>query len=315
MEDCEEMGQKKINVMWLRPIGVKGAIRNVHLNTLNAIDRNTICPYTFKRRINSFLVPMLFGWKMDVMVGVGNLKEIPIVLWNKLLGVKYVCEIHTCHNRVKRNKGFLKVQWWGMRLLMEMADKTVFVSEFSRKSFKWPKSRSRVIHNSVDTDFFHPSRRKRIGKPLVLWVGKLTPTKRPEVFRKVAEMLPEYEFVMIDKGKSRNEIAQLMADADIFLFPSREEPFGLVVIEAMASGCPVVLSKAGAFPEITCRELIKVNRDEARNMAKRIKLLVENLSLWKGVSEYCRKRAMEFSPGKIALKHQNLYKSLLYDSK
>lgn len=49
---------------------------------------------------------------------------------------------------------------------------------------------------------------------------------------------------------SRSDIADFLASLDLFLFPTRAEPFGIVVIEAMAAGLPVIASKVGGIPEI-----------------------------------------------------------------
>jgi len=49
---------------------------------------------------------------------------------------------------------------------------------------------------------------------------------------------------------SRSDIPDFLASLDLFLLPARAEPFGIVVIEAMAAGVPVIASKVGGIPEI-----------------------------------------------------------------
>jgi glycosyltransferase involved in cell wall biosynthesis len=45
-------------------------------------------------------------------------------------------------------------------------------------------------------------------------------------------------------------VAEIMACADLLILPSQNESFGLVALEAMASGCPVIASNAGGLPEV-----------------------------------------------------------------
>jgi glycosyltransferase involved in cell wall biosynthesis len=133
-----------------------------------------------------------------------------------------------------------------------------------------------VVLNGIDVDAiaFGPS-------PLgfLLTVGRLVPTKGADVAIRVARRvglplvivgdvtpyLPEsrsyYETAIapsIDRDRvhyyprlSNRRVLELMGQADVFLFPiSWEEPFGLVVAEAMAAGTPVVATPRGAMPEL-----------------------------------------------------------------
>jgi glycosyltransferase involved in cell wall biosynthesis len=132
----------------------------------------------------------------------------------------------------------------------------------------------KIWGRGVDTDKFHPNRRsmsyrRQIGIPddavVVLWVGRLVPEKRPDIFVQVIQRLQEQNkhnvhALVVGAGPIEDEIKKALsqgatftgwmnadqlsvayASSDIFLFPSSVETFGNVTLEAAASGLPVVV--------------------------------------------------------------------------
>lgn len=118
----------------------------------------------------------------------------------------------------------------------------------------------RLWSRGVDTDLFHPRHRCDLGlpRPVFLNVGRVAVEKNlpafldldlpgskvvvgdgPELARLKARY-PEVHFMGIRRGE---ELARIYASADVFVFPSRTDTFGNVILEALASGCPVA-----AFP-------------------------------------------------------------------
>ncbi|MFN3390891.1 MAG: N-acetyl-alpha-D-glucosaminyl L-malate synthase BshA [Meiothermus ruber] len=139
-----------------------------------------------------------------------------------------------------------------------------------------------VIYNWVDPERFKPNRdpayRARFAQPeeaIVLHVSNFRAVKRPldalRVFAGILERMPA-RLLMIGDGPLRQECMELadeleiagrvqflestpsiekfMSVADLFLLPSEQESFGLVALEAMASGVPVVASRVGGLPEL-----------------------------------------------------------------
>ena len=118
----------------------------------------------------------------------------------------------------------------------------------------------RLWSRGVDTGLFNPSRRDDPGlkRPVFLNVGRVAVEKNlpafldldlpgtkvvvgdgPELARLKARY-PDVRFLGVRRGE---ELARIYASADVFVFPSRTDTFGNVILEAMASGCPVA-----AFP-------------------------------------------------------------------
>ena len=140
--------------------------------------------------------------------------------------------------------------------------------------------RVRVMARGVDIRRFTPARRSSrlrrqwgasTATPVVLYVGRLAPEKNlalvVDAFRALQQPRPEARLVLVGDGPSRaglerahpdliftgqqvgQALAQHYASADLFLFPSTSETFGNVVIEAMASGLPVLAFDTAAAHE------------------------------------------------------------------
>ena len=162
------------------------------------------------------------------------------------------------------------------------ADFVVTVSEKSKadiiQHYKVSPDKIYVIHNS--TNFQQQHQRSILAKKdkLVLFLGRITMQKGPEYFiyaaNKVLRYLPDTIFLMTgdgdattrcidlvnDLGIHKNFIftgfitgsakERLYASADLFVMPSVSEPFGVVALEAIKSGTPVIVSKTSGAAEI-----------------------------------------------------------------
>jgi glycosyltransferase involved in cell wall biosynthesis len=127
----------------------------------------------------------------------------------------------------------------------------------------------------VDVELFHPRRRNlamrmRLSggvpdRPIALYAGRLSPEKQLDRLCDLHDALPEIRVAFVGDGPARaqlearlggerasflgflrgEELAQAFASADVFVMPSTTETLGFVVLEAMASGLPVVAARAG----------------------------------------------------------------------
>lgn len=156
---------------------------------------------------------------------------------------------------------------------LNLAPSRVTQRELQANNFK----RVKVWGRGVNTDLFTPARRSREwrgrlsgGKPealLLLYVGRLSVEKRVHWLRPLLEALPGARLALVGDGPARAsletlfagtpatftgylrgaELANAYAAADVFVFPAMNETLGNVVLEAMASGLPVVVPRSGGL--------------------------------------------------------------------
>ncbi len=172
------------------------------------------------------------------------------------------------------------------RFSIEKSDRITAVSEWLKdetiRTFGCSNSRVDVIPNFVDPTIFGRALygdglRNELGggRPVLMHISNFRPVKRVcdvvRVFAKVRERVP-CVLVMVGDGNDRaaaeeearllgvsgdtrflgkiDVVAPLLAAADVYLFPSESESFGLSALEALASGVPVVATRVGGLSEV-----------------------------------------------------------------
>jgi len=119
-----------------------------------------------------------------------------------------------------------------------------------------PPNKIRVIPYGVDLSRFHPSaKRFKSHTPVILTVGRPVKEKGYKIWQTISHELSglaEFRWVT---GQDYRDMPSVYQQADIFLLPSLitptwEEQYGMVLIEAMASGLPIVSTSSGAIPEV-----------------------------------------------------------------
>jgi len=203
----------------------------------------------------------------------------------------------------------------------------------------------KILPTGIEIERFRKGNGKRIkekfgNKKIILHVGRIVKEKNvhlliesaPYILKKVDAI-----FIIVGKGPAKNELEELVRKkglenhfiftgfvkdeelpdyykaGDVFAFPSTYETQGIVALEAMASGMPVVAAKAKAIPEFVKDGengyLFKPN--DAKELAEKILMAIENKELGKKAFEYAKRYSIE----KMAEKLIKIYEEMEDENK
>lgn len=183
--------------------------------------------------------------------------------------------------------------------------------------FNYDDSRISVIYEAVD-DYFYPQPKDivqkvlskyRVDKDYFLYVGACKPHKNIIGLVNAYSLLPieikeKYSLVLVGKKDRRylevdnfirtnrltdfviqlenvsdNELPSIYSGAEIFIFPSYYEGFGLPPLESMACGTPVISSNTSSLPEVLGNNAIFINPDKPDEISSKILGLLSNANL------------------------------------
>jgi len=224
-----------------------------------------------------------------------------------------------------------------------------------------------VVHNGIDLERWHPVDDSELVKalgidpdrPSVVFVGRITRQKGlPYLLRAAALLPPEVQLVLcagapdtpeilaevqagvaelqktrdgvvwIEQLLSQHELSAVLTQATTFVCPSVYEPLGIVNLEAMACGAPVVGTATGGIPEVVDHGvtglLVPIDQLQdgtgtpvdpeqfVNDLAEALTAIVSDPEAAKRMGEAGRRRAeAEFGWDRIALRTQEIYESLV----
>ncbi|MCX7593581.1 MAG: glycosyltransferase family 1 protein [Fischerella sp.] len=206
------------------------------------------------------------------------------IFYSKILDIPLVASYHTHLPQYLQHYGLGMLEGLLWELLkaghnqaaLNLCTSTAMMEELTTHGIE----RVNLWQRGVDTETFHPrlasyQMRSRLSqnhpdRPLLLYVGRLSAEKEIERIKPILEAIPEARLALVGDGPHRQalekhfantnthfvgylvgqELASAFASADAFIFPSRTETLGLVLLEAMAAGCPVVAARSGGIPDI-----------------------------------------------------------------
>ncbi|MGG6270194.1 glycosyltransferase family 4 protein [Leptolyngbya sp. AN03gr2] len=108
-----------------------------------------------------------------------------------------------------------------------------------------------------------------------------------------------------------DQVAQFYQEADVFVYPSHYEGFGMPVLEAMTLGAPVVTSNSSSLPEVAGDAAILVDPNNVEQLAESILKVIRDRQFRSSLVQKGREQAKLFSWEKTAKKTLNAYRSIL----
>lgn len=242
------------------------------------------------------------------------------------------------------------LEWWAAYEASKVITTSDSMKSEVCGHFRLPWEKVEIIPNAVDSDKYHGSVergavRARYGvqphEKLVLSVGRLVPQKGIEYLIRavpnVVRRFPEAKFVIVGEGWYRDhlqylagttgqawrinftgfipdhELIALTMSADVLAISSIYEPFGIVALEGMAAGVPVVASQVGGLAEIIDHDKtgVLVYSRNPDSLAWGIKHVLSNPDHARWLVQNARETAQKaYSWKAIAKRTVNLYREV-----
>ncbi len=256
--------------------------------------------FKYSKEISSFIgeLPVIFTWHNDF--GEGSGWQRPLSLLNDIFFKHYI------------GKEF---------------DRVICISEYIKKQLQnrgFSSDNLEVIYNGIE-----PKEKSSEEEDFILFVGRLVQTKGLDVLAEAvggtdvnlkvcgkgpqAARLERLENVELLGYVSEERKNRLLKRCKFLVLPSEFESFGIVLLEAMAYGKPVVATRVGGIPEVVGDAGRLVAPNDPNDLRARIRELLSNDELRRKLGERAWRRAKKFSWKKIARGEAELYEKVLSD--
>jgi len=250
------------------------------------------------------------------------------------------------HRPNLRDRLYLSLDYKGVK----RATRIIAVSQYTKRDLMHhlgiPEEQISVVYEGVDDSLFRPSPYPAgFDQPYILFIGSEQPRKNlPTLLRAFAKLKEERQFndlKLVKVGKAggaeadfrgrtmevinslhlaeeviftgfvpEEELPGYYSGAGCFVLPSVYEGFGLPVMEAMACGCPVIISNRSSLPEIAGGAAIEVDPCDVEGLAAALRGVLTDQALRKNLIDAGRQQAARFSWRKAAEQTLKVYREV-----
>lgn len=216
------------------------------------------------------------------------------------------------------------------------------------KLYRLEDKNIKVFPIGIDTNRFNPSNyseeiRKKFGKNILLYVGPFLRRKRIPILLKamthVIKEIKEVHLILIGKGLlleycknlsnslglkeyttflgfvDDRDLSKYYASADIYIFPSELEGFGQVILEAMASGTPVICANKPPMSEIIENGGKTFELNDPEDLSKKIVEILKDRNELKTLKKNTSKIIEKYKLSRIAADYINYFKEIIEKNK
>jgi glycosyltransferase involved in cell wall biosynthesis len=225
----------------------------------------------------------------------------------------------------------------GERLVARVSPGAIVVpcaalGEYARRHLRQPAERVHVVPNGVDPNRFRPAGPAGSDAVTAVWVGLMTPVKRVDELVHAASGVPGLRLRLVGSGPLRDQVAatvqqlgvservslagfaddprRAFAAADLFVLPSAAEALPLALLQAMASGLPVLATRVAGVPEVVRDgvEGLLVDADDWPAFGQALQRLVDDHDLRSEMGRRARERvSSSFTLGRCVERLLDVY--------
>jgi len=325
----------------LSPMAYGNGAHVVHKLLENNLKGYTVCNYNPNYDFFPFVLPFVCNLtSADIIHTTPNhglffhKRKIPLVLTFHGFVHDSATQHHsTFLQRIHHRTDMLYFTKKSLEVAHSITAVSKFTAELIRQEFNYQKE-IKVIYNGIDTNRFRPVSKKQNANIKVLFCGNLTRRKGAHLLPYIAELLQENITIQFTRGLrgkhkkipspilqdmgsiNHREIDKLYQQADILIFPTVREGFGLAAAEAMACGLPVVATNCSSIPELVVdgKGGYLCELGNIQEFAERINQLADSVQMRKEMGQFNRHRIeQKFTLQGMVGNYRTLFEEVLSD--
>ena len=289
-------------------------------------------------------IDIYHGLSHELPLGIEKTKIKTVVTIHDLIFIRYPHLFRTIDKKIYYKK---------CKSACKRADKIIAISQQTKQDiidfFYIPEERIEVVYQGCNAIFHHPIADKtkqavkvkyNLPNDYLLSVGAIEDRKNLLTILKTLKELPNQKLVVIGKGKAYrikclrfiskhklsnrvlflselnlSEMAVIYQNAQILIYPSIFEGFGIPILEALFSNTPVITSKDGCFSEAGGSSTKYINPLSVEQMKEAILEILNSKELQKKMKTNGLEHAQNFTDDKIANNLMTVYKTLLIENR